>query len=119
MRAAIGAVVTLAVLGACGGGRDTTWDPTYRGVCATAEAAADDRLEAARRTFTNDAHAGLHRLAAELQDRSTTRVQAGELLRAKQAVERDLTGASVAVLLDATRRAVKAETGDDPGTCPI
>ena len=106
------------LIASCAGRRDTTWDATYRGVCATAEAAAADRTDAARRAFANEAHAGLHRLAAELQDDDATRAEAADLLRAKQAVESDLDGPTTAALLDATRTAIKQATGDDPGTCP-
>ena len=111
-------VAAAGLMVGCAGDRDTTWDATYAGVCRTAEAAGADRKEAATRTFRNDAHAGLHRLAAALQADDDTRDEAAELLRTKQAVEGDLTGPTTAALLDATRRAVRAETGDDPGTCP-
>jgi len=99
-------------LGACGGGRSRPATATAgaaaaatgdflaaeAGLCqARAEAASDPK--AARATFFDRSHQGLHAIARELE--GVDRAAAARLLEAKQAVEADFTGeASPAKLRD-------------------
>ena len=61
------------------------------GVCAAREQASTD-IEAAASTFSNEAHDGIHRLAADVAVRD--RELAADILEAKQAVEAALDGSS-------------------------
>lgn len=90
--------VTAGVVGLTRFRRDTTspYDSVVAGLC-TAERRADaGDTNGARTAFLDQAHAGLHELAAATQQRDRTR--AGALLEAKERVETDLSASSQAPL---------------------
>lgn len=94
---------------------------TFRAVCRTTDRAGRGDYEYARRIFVDQAHDGLHRLAAALSgvDRSLE----ARLLEAKAGVEAfgneftAKTNDSLATLRDATANGVAALTQSAPPRC--
>lgn len=133
----VGAVaLTAAVFAACesssddGGALDVNGERVERtelreiveAVCVAGARAPEDR-EAARAAFFGRAHGSLHTLAKAVQ--VTDRRAAGELLRAKQAVEADFGGPAGGGVLEADLRRLAdeavealAEVGIEAKPCP-
>lgn len=118
------AVLLLPVLAsaACGAGggvgpeRATgRFASVHTAVCASATAAAAGDAGAARRAF-DDAHTGLHDLAAAVgeQDRSAAR----RLLEAKQRVETRPDPPSRRSLVEAVAQGIAVTGGSAPDRCP-
>lgn len=128
-------VVMALALGACGsggdGGGEAELGPARRpvtkeaatgpfafvheAVCASAAAAAAGEAALAERGF-DDAHAGLHDLAAAVEGQD--RAVAADLLEAKQRVEAGGDGAARAQLASAVAAAIEATGGTAPEACP-
>lgn len=98
-----------------------TTDALYGGICQALREARGGETAAASQTFTNQAHEGLHQLAAELSEEN--RAAAAGLLQAKQRVESALTGPSQQLADDlerlepTVRRALTLTNADTPSAC--
>ena len=114
---ALVSVATLALVTACGGngGDSSPWSSTVAGLCTAADQAGTGDTTDARRTFFDESHDALHRLAEETSERD--RAVAAALLEAKEQVEAGLEAGSPTLaadldtLVEATRTAVRV--GDD------
>jgi hypothetical protein len=110
-------VAAVALATACdGNGSDPSpWSATVAGLCAAADQARTGDTADARRTFFDQSHDALHRLADDVTQRD--RAVAAALLEAKERVEAGLEAGSPTLpadfeaLVAASRVAVRA-TGD-------
>jgi hypothetical protein len=94
------AVVVTVLAAACTGSdgkRSSQPQPSrpevaVQGLCEAEELSSGGQVDEARTVFLDESHAYLHELAAQLQEGN--RALAGQLLEAKQEVERGLQGAA-------------------------
>lgn len=115
--ALVSVVAALAFVTACdsGGGDSSPWSATVAGLCAAADQARAGETTDARRTFLDESHDALHRLADDATERD--RAAAAALLEAKEQVEAGFEAESptlpvdLETLVEATRAAVRV-TGD-------
>jgi hypothetical protein len=116
-------VATLAFATACdgNGGDSSRWSATVAGLCTAADQVRTGDTSDARRTFFDESHDTLHRLADDVTERD--RAAAATLLEAKERVEAGLEAESPTLpddldaLVAATRAAVRV-TGDSvPPPC--
>jgi hypothetical protein len=98
------ALAIVLLFGACGGASGVGADgagggpaAALQGLCDAESAAAAGDVRAARTAFADRAHATLHQVAADLQDRNPS--FAGQLLEAKQSVEAALAEGAPAEVL--------------------
>jgi hypothetical protein len=119
----LGALVVVAC------GSDTTraapspYASTLLAVCGAAALARSGDATAARTTFLDRAHQGVHELAAATTPHD--RPAAGRMLERKEQVEADLSTSAPAATLagdldrlaDAVATAIAASGGAHPGTC--
>jgi hypothetical protein len=105
LAAAAVTILGVALFAACGDGEEGASDRGYdrmeQGLGLARERARTADPEGARRAFFDRAHDPLHRLAAEAAERD--RASAGQLLEAKQSVERSLAGGSPTLAEDLDR----------------
>jgi len=119
----ISALTVLALAAACDGHDDgaSQWSSTVAGLCTAAEQAAAGDAGDARRTFLDESHDALHRLADEVTE--LDRALATGLLEAKERVEAGLEAGSPSLpadldgLVDATRAAVRITDDPVPSAC--
>jgi hypothetical protein len=118
--------LTISACGRDGDGERATrspsaWSATIAGLCAAAGEAGAGDADAARRTFFDESHDPLHRLADEATERD--RVVAAVLLEAKEKVEAGFDAGSpslagdLATLADAARAAVRVIEKPVPPPC--
>ena len=101
---------------------DSRYEGAHDGVCSARATAAAGDAPAARRTFANDAHAPLHRLA---DDAATAgdRASAARLLEAMESVEDALDepapqlAGALDALASATASAIEGAEGRAPEPC--